>query len=288
MKFDFIRRHADQYPVLVMCRVLGVSRSGYYAWRRRPESRRGREDRQLKVRIRTIFHESRRTYGSPRIHRELRRRGIRCGRKRIARLMREESLRAKSRRKFKATTDSNHRHPVAPNRLQRRFEVPSLDTVWLSDITYISTDEGWLYLAVVMDLASRRIVGWSMKDRITSELTLAALDMAVQQRRPRSGLMHHSDRGSQYACDDYRRALEARGIQMSMSRRGNCYDNAPMESFFSSLKVELIRDRRFATRGEAQAAIFRYIEVRYNRQRLHSSLDYCSPAEYETALEAAA
>lgn len=288
MKFDFIRRHVDQYPVRLMCRVLGVSRSGYYAWLRRPESRRGREDRRLKVRIRTIFHESDKAYGSPRIHRELRRNGIRCGRKRVARLMQEESLRAKSRRKFKATTDSNHSHPVAPNLLSRQFEVSSPDTIWLGDITYIPTDEGWLYLAVLMDLASRRIVGWSMKDRISSELTIAALDMAVQQRQPKADLMHHSDRGSQYACEVYRRALETRGIKMSMSRRGNCYDNAPMESFFSSLKVELIRGRRFATRGEAQAAIFRYIEVFYNRRRLHSSLDYCSPAEYESILGVAA
>lgn len=282
MKFDFIRRHAEQYPVRLMCRVLGVSRSGYYAWLRRPESRRGREDRQLTMRIRTIYHETRQSYGSPRIHRELRRQGIRCARKRVARLMRQEGLRARSRRKFKATTDSKHTHPVAPNGLNRQFDVSELDAVWLADITYIPTDEGWLYLAALMDLASRRIVGWSMSDRITSGLTLQALEMAVQLRQPAAGLVHHSDRGSQYACSDYRDALERHKIKVSMSRRGNCYDNAPMESFFRSLKVECLFGRRFATRADARGAIFRYIEVFYNRRRLHSSLDYLSPVEYES------
>ena len=234
------------------------------------------------------FYESGKAYGSPRVHRVLRRQGTRCGRKRVARVMRKEKLQARSRRKFKATTDSDHGHPVAPNLLKQSFEVSRPDTVWLGDITYIPTDEGWLYLAVLMDLASRRVVGWSMSESITGELTLAALDMALDRRRPGGGLVHHSDRGSQYACEDYRNALEARGIKRSMSRRGNCYDNAPMESFFSSLKVELTHGRRFATRGEAQAAIFRYIEVFYNRQRLHSSLGYRSPAEYETSLGVAA
>lgn len=281
MKFAFIQRHVGQYPVTVMCRVLDVSRSGYYAWRDRPESRRGREDRRLKMRIRTIHHETRQSYGSPRIHQALRKQGIRCGRKRVARLMREDGLRARSRRKFKATTDSKHAYPVARNRLDRQFEVSAVDTVWLADITYVPTDEGWLYLAVVMDLASRRIVGWSMSDRINSDLTLGALEMAVQLRRPGAGVVHHSDRGSQYACTDYREALEKYRFEISMSRRGNCYDNAPMESFFRSLKVEWLFGRRFSTRAEAQGAIFRYIEVFYNRRRLHSSLDYLTPIEYE-------
>lgn len=281
MKFRFIRRHVGQYPVTVMCRVLGVSRSGYYAWRRRPESRRSREDRRLQAKIRTIHRKNHRVYGSPRIHRELRSQGIRCGRKRVARLMREAGLRARQKRRFKATTDSKHSHPVAANLLEQQFEVVKPDTVWLGDITYIWTREGWLYLAAVMDLASRRIVGWAMGNRITSDLTLNALNMAIRQRRPSPGLIHHTDRGSQYACKAYRTALDSHGIVASMSRRGNCYDNAPMESFFHSLKVELIYGRRFRTRGEAQSAIFRYIEVFYNRQRLHSSLGYQSPSRWE-------
>ena len=283
MKFIFIREHAEQFPIRTMCRVLDVSRGGYYGWLKRPESLRSRDDRRLKVEIRTIYEKNKCRYGSPRVHRTLRHRGTVCGKNRVARLMREDGLRARSRRKFKATTDSNHRHPVAPNLLNRQFDVSALDTVWLGDITYIPTGEGWLYLAVLMDLASRRIVGWSMSERIKGELTLQALDSAVQRRRPKPGLLHHSDQGSQYAYGEYQDALEAQGMQVSMSRRGNCWDNAPMESFFRTLKVELIFGHRFETRALARAAIFEYIEVYYNQQRLHSSLGYLSPAEYEVA-----
>lgn len=283
MKFIFIREHAEEFPIRTMCRVLGVSRSGYYDWLKRPESQRSRDDRRLKVRIRTIYQQNRCRYGSPRVHRTLRRRGTVCGRNRVARLMREDGLRARSRRKFKATTDSRHRHPVAPNLLNRQFDVLEPDTVWLGDITYIPTDEGWLYLAVLMDLASRRIVGWSMSERIKGELTLQAFNSAVQRRRPKPGLLHHTDQGSQYACGDYQDALEAQGMRVSMSRRGNCWDNAPMESFFRTLKVELIFGHRFETRSSAREAIFEYLEVYYNQQRMHSSLGYLSPAEYEVA-----
>lgn len=282
MKFIFIREHAEEFPIRTMCRVLDVSRSGYYDWLKRPESQRSRDDRRLKVQIRTIYMKNKCRYGSPRVHRTLRRRVV-CGKNRVARLMREDGLRARSRRKFKATTDSNHRHPVAPNLLNRQFDVSKPDTVWLGDITYIPTSEGWLYLAVLMDLASRRIVGWSMSERIKVGLTLAALDSAVQHRRPKPGLLHHTDQGSQYASGDYQEALDGQGMKVSMSRRGNCWDNAPMESFFRSLKVELIFGRNFDTRASAREAIFEYIEVYYNQQRLHSSLGYLSPAEFEVA-----
>lgn len=282
MKFTFIRNHAEEFPIRRMCRILEVSRSGYYAWLKRPESRRSQEDRRLKVQIRTLFRKNHKRYGSPRIYQALRR-GESIGKNRVARLMREDGLIARSRRKFKATTDSNHRHPVAPNLLNRQFDASAPDAVWLGDITYIPTSEGWLYLAVLMDLASRRIVGWSMSDRIKSELTLQALDSAIRRRRPRRGLIHHTDRGSQYACGDYQQALAAHGIRCSMSRRGNCWDNAPMESFFRSLKVELVFGRRFETRASARQEIFDYIEAYYNQKRLHSSLGYLSPAEFEVA-----
>ena len=282
MKFSFISEHAEEFPIRRMCRVLEVSRSGYYAWLKRPESQRSQEDRRLKVQIRTIFKKNKERYGSPRIYHALRRSDP-IGKNRVARLMHEDGLMARSRRKFKATTDSNHRHPVAPNLLNRQFGVSVPDAVWLGDITYIPTGEGWLYLAVLMDLASRRIVGWSMSDRIKSELTIQALDSAIRQRRPKGGLLHHTDRGSQYACGDYQRVLEDHGIRCSMSRRGNCWDNAPMESFFRSLKVELIFGRRFDTRASARQEIFDYIEAYYNQKRLHSSLGYLSPAEYEVA-----
>ena len=280
MKFTFIREHDKEFPIRRMCRVLKVSRSGYYAWLKRPESRRSQEDRRLKEQIRTLFKKNKERYGSPRIYQALRQHGP-IGKNRVARLMREDGLMARSRRKFKATTDSNHRYPVAPNLLNRQFDVSAPDTVWLGDITYIPTGEGWLYLAALMDLASRRIVGWSMSDRIRSELTVQALDSAIRLRRPKPGLLHHTDRGSQYACGDYQEALEAHGMRCSMSRRGNCWDNAPMESFFRSLKVELIFGRRLDTRASARQLIFDYIEIYYNQQRLHSSLGYISPAQYE-------
>ena len=281
MRFVFIRRHAGEFPVAWMCQVLGVSLSGYYAWMTRPESRRSREDRRLLLEIRTIYRQSRRTYGSPRIYRELRERHYRCGRHRVARLMRRDGLQGSYRRRFRVTTLSKHRWPVAPNRLERRFEVSRPDTVWAGDITYVHTREGWLYLAVVLDLCSRRIVGWAMSSRLTRRLPQAALEMAIGRRRPKAGILHHSDRGSQYASKDYRQALSDAGFAVSMSRRGDCYDNAPVESFFATLKKELLAGEVFYARSQARREIADYIEVFYNSWRRHSALGYLSPAAFE-------
>lgn len=268
-----------------MCRVLAVSTSGYYDWRGRAESRRQKEDRRLVVEIKAIHKESRQTYGSPRIHDELKDRGRRCGRKRVACLMRLHGIRAKQTRRFKATTDSKHTLPVAENVLSRQFTPSAPDVAWAADITYIPTRQGWLYLAVVIDLFSRRVVGWSMHKRLKRRLVLDALKMALRGRSPAPGLIHHSDRGSQYASADYQALLEAQQMVCSMSRRGNCWDNAPVESFFSTLKRELVHHRRYQTRAEARAEIFEYIEVWYNRRRRHSSLGSKSPVEYEELFE---
>ena len=287
MKFQLIRDHREHFPVRLMCRVLNVSPSGFYDWLRRPESPRAVEDRALVEKIQAVHNESRRTYGSPRVHASLKAAGYRIGRKRVARLMRENDIRAKAKRKFRITTDSRHDHPIAPNLLDRQFTVETPDTVWLAAISYIWTHEGWLYLAVVLDLFSRQVVGWAMDEQMPQELTLAALDMALKRRRPLPGLMHHSDRGSQYAAGAYRKRLTEHGIVCSMSRKGNCWDNAPMESFFHTLKTELVHHRDSLTRDEARRDIFEYIEVFYNRQRRHSALGYLSPAQFEvTALAA--
>lgn len=281
MRFAFIRRHTGEFPVDVMCCVLEVSASGYYAWLHRPESRRSREDRRLLLEIRAIHRQSRRRYGSPRIFHELRERGVRCGRHRVARLMRRDGLEGTYSRKFRVTTDSRHRWPVAPNRLERRFEVATPDTVWAGDITYIRTREGWLYLAVVLDLYSRRVVGWAMSSRLTRRLPQAALEMAIGRRRPQGPILHHSDRGSQYASLDYRRALADAGFAVSMSRRGDCYDNAPVESFFATLKKELVAEEVFYSPSQAHREIVDYIEGFYNSWRRHSALGYLSPAAFE-------
>lgn len=272
-----------------MCQVLGVSRSGFYAWARRAESARARADRELVDAIRDIHHKSRRTYGSPRIHAELRRRGKKCGRKRVARLMRENGIRAKTQRRFRVrTTDSNHSLPVAPNLIERDFTADAPDHLWVSDITYIPTGEGWLYLASIVDVFSRRVVGWAMEAHMRTSLVLAALQMALGNRQPGQGLVHHSDRGSQYASKVHREILAAHGIACSMSRAGDCYDNALKESFFHTLKVESVHGEDFATRADARAALFEYLEVFYNRQRLHSALGYMTPEEFEAAYHAAA
>ncbi len=281
MRFAFIRRHACEHPVAWMCQVLGVSLSGYYAWLHRPESQRRRDDRRLLLEIRSIHRQSRRRYGSPRVYRELRGRGIACGRHRVARLMRQDGLEGSFRRRFRVTTDSRHRWPVAANHLARRFSVSRPDRVWAGDITYIRTREGWLYLAVLLDLCSRRIVGWAMSPRLTRRLPQAALEMAVGRRRPQTPIVHHSDRGSQYASADYRRALSEEGFVVSMSRRGDCYDNAPVESFFATLKKELVAGEVFYTREQARREIVDYIESFYNSWRRHSALGYLSPAEFE-------
>jgi transposase InsO family protein len=264
-----------------MCRYLNISRSSYYDWQHRGLSLRRQTEEKLKQRIQAIFQKSRGRYGSPMIHQELHHQGIRCGRKRVERLMREMGLRARKRRQFKITTDSNHRCPVAGNILNRQFAVEAPNTVWASDITYIRTYEGWMYLAVTLDLYSRRVVGWSMMDTMPSTLAVAALKMAIQSRRPAPGLIHHSDRGVQYASQDFQSVLSKHHMICSMSRKGNCWDNAPAESFFSTLKTELIGDRIFLSRFQARREIFEYIEVYYNRQRLHSTIGYMTPEFFE-------
>lgn len=278
-----MRDHRTEFRVWLMCRVLGVSRSGYYAWLVRPESAQSVANRQLLPLIRQAYLKSRRNYGSPRVTDELRDQGLVCNEKRVARLMRLHGIRPKTVKKFKATTDSKHTLPVAPNLLGRNFTVSGPNRVWLADITYIPTAEGWLYLAGVLDLYSRRIVGCAMSARINGELTLSALRQALSRYRPGPGLIHHSDQGKQYAAGDYQKLLRKHQAIASMSRRGDCWDNAPMESFWGTLKQELVHHERFETRDEAKAKIFEYIEVFYNGQRRHSSLGSVSPAVFESA-----
>ncbi len=283
MRYGFVEAHRGRWPVRLMCRVLRVSPGGYYDWRGRPQSPTGQGREALVISIKAIHGEVKARYGSPRVHAELVARGSPCCVNTVARLMRTHGIAAKTRRKFRCTTDSNHGRPVAENLLNRQFEPVAANHAWAADITYIATGEGWLYLAAVEDLHSRKIIGWSMSERIDSRLVVDALEMAVARRRPGEGLVAHSDRGSQYASEHYRRLLAGHGIACSMSRRANCWDNAPMESFFASLKKELTRGEVFATREEARASLFEYIEVFYNRIRRHSSLGYKSPAEYERA-----
>jgi Transposase and inactivated derivatives len=260
---------------------MGVSRSGYYAWRGRPKSARRQEDERLLMSIRNAFEESRGTYGSPRIHRELKERGISCGERRVARLMRENGIRVSPVRRFRATTDSAHALPVAANLLEQDFTAEGANQRWAADITYIWTREGWLYLAVVLDLFSRRVVGWSIRPTLERGLVVGALGAALSLRRPGSGLIHHSDRGSQYASGEFQLALSRAGIVCSMSRKGNCWDNAVVESFFGTLKREAIHGRSFPSREEARTTVFEYIEVWYNRKRRHSALGYLSPEQFE-------
>ncbi len=281
MRFAFIETEKAGFPVALLCRMLAVSRAGFYAWRRRPVAVRTRQDQVLAVAVATIYAEHHGRYGSPRVQMELRDRGQRSGRKRIARLMRVQDLRARPKRRYRTTTDSRHGLPVCPNLLARRFTVAQSNTAWVTDMTYIWTPQGWLYLAVVIDLFSRRVVGWSMSERIDRKLALDALRMALAQRRPQRGLIHHSDRGSQYASGDYQRLLATNGIVGSMSRRGDCWDNAVAESFFASLKLELVYQVQWQTRAEARTAIFEYLELFYNRRRRHSSLGYLNPVEFE-------
>lgn len=284
MKYACIQAHRDEFRVSLMCGALQVSRSGFYDWTRREPRQRTPEEQRLRVEIRSIYRRSGRTYGSPRVHQELRACGMRCSRKRIERLMREDGICAQKKRRFRVTTDSNHSRPIAPNLLKRRFSVGAvegLNRVWIGDITYIPTWEGWLYLAVVLDLASRRVVGWAMKETLDSSLATDALTMALWRRRPGRGLLHHTDRGVQYASGDYQRLLAEHGMICSMSCKGDCYDNAVAESFFATLEWELIQQSDWHTRDEARRAIFDYVETWYNRQRRHSSLGYRSPAEYE-------
>jgi putative transposase len=267
--------------VAQLCRVLGVSRSGFYAWRSRAPSAAEVRRGELAAEITAIHAEVKGRYGSPRIHAELVSRGHECCENTVARLMREAGIAAKTRRKFRQTTDSNHPHPVAENVLDREFDPDEPNTSWCADVTYIPTREGWLYLAVVEDLFSRMVVGWSMDATMTSRLVVDALEMALARRLKGSSLVAHSDRGSQYASEHYQRRLLEERIGCSMSRRGNCWDNAPVESFFASLKKELVHHEDYATRDQGRTSIFEYIEAFYNRVRRHSSLGYVAPAEYE-------
>ena len=281
MRFSFIEQHKTTWPVVVMADLLGVSTAGFYAWRDRPQSERQQRRDALLVEISAIHQEFKGRYGSPRIHAELKADGHGCCVNTVAEVMRQAGIRAKTARKFKHTTDSNHKRPVADNVLDREFDVGGPNQAWVADITYIPTREGWLYLAVVEDLYSRMIVGWSMDGTMTSRLVVDALEMAIQRRLPGEELLAHSDRGSQYASEHYQLLLGRYGIECSMSEVGQCWDNAPAESFFASLKKELVHDEDYQTRAEAIASIFEYIEVFYNRQRRHSTLGYVSPAEYE-------
>lgn len=281
MKYGFIARHAKVYPLQVLCRVLDVSTSGYYDWRGRGPSARAAEDAQLLTDIRRVFAAGRRKYGSPKVWKELRKAGKRHSRKRIARLMAKHGLLARKKRRFVVTTRANPAHTPAPNVLDREFRAEAPNTKWVSDITDIPTDEGKLYLAVTLDLFSRMVVGWSMAARMQAKLTRGAFGMAVQRRQPDLGFLHHSDRGSQYTDGGFRGDLRSRGAVESMSRKGNVWDNAVMESFFAQLEIELLSERRFATRDQARQEVFDYIEVFYNRTRSHSTLGYVSPAEFE-------
>jgi putative transposase len=286
VKFAWIQQHANEFEVHVMSRILQVSKSGYYAWTGRPMSRRLQRRVQLVEQVREAHEKSRRTYGSPRVTVELMESGVSVCENTVARYMREEGLASKVKHRFRVlTTDARHDHPIAPNVLNRSFdEAEAPDQKWCVDMTCIQTGEGWLYLAAVIDLFSRKIVGWSMADHLRSELCLEALSMAIERRRPKPGLLHHGDRGVQYACDAYRAFLERHQIEPSMSRTGNCYDNAVMESFFGTLKTELVYHENYATRAEARLSIFEYIEVFYNRQRRHSAIGYQSPESFEAGL----
>ncbi len=284
MRYACIARHVGEFPVRLMCRVLELAPSGFYAWRKRGKSAHARADERLKLHVRAAHQASKSRYGAPKVHAELRAQGISCGHNRVARLMREEELVAKRVRHFRVTTNSDHSYPLVGNKLKRRFDI-SVNTetnrVWSADITYLPTSEGWLYLAVVIDLASRRIVGWSLDRLLHRELPLRALRMALIHRQPRPGVLHHSDRGSQYASLEYQSLLSEERFIPSMSRAGDCWDNAVVESFFATLKTELVNDAQWQTRREATQAVVEFIEVWYNRQRRHETLGYRTPVEYE-------
>jgi putative transposase len=281
MKFRFISAHRETFKVGRMCKVLNVSRSGFHTWLNRPESRRSLENRALEAKIRVLHSASHGIYGSPKIHQDLVDDGIRCGKNRVARIMRKAGIRSRTKKKFKATTNSRHNFPIAPNLLNQDFNVDAPDRTWVGDITYIHTNEGWLYLAVLLDLFNREVVGWSASSRMTRQLAIDALQMAFDRRDPGKGLLHHSDRGSQYASTDYQNILKEHGIICSMSRKGNCYDNAVAESFFGRLKTEWVNHNRYLNRSEAMRSLFYYIEIFYNRKRRHSSINYVTPQEYE-------
>jgi putative transposase len=285
VKFAFIEEHLHAFPIDAVCRTLGVSRSGYYAWVDRPGSERARRRQGLAVKIQAVHEQNRRVYGSPRVCQALQAQGESVCENTVASIMRELEIRAKTKAKFcPRTTDSNHACPVADNQLDRQFTAALPNQKWAVDITYIPTAEGWLYLAGVIDLCSRKIVGWSMADHMRTGLVSDALKMAIVHREPGEGLLHHSDRGVQYASDDYQHLLRSHEMEVSMSGKGDCWDNACMESFWATLKTELVHHEHYQTRDEARRSIFEYIEVFYNRNRLHSSLGYKSPEAFEAGL----
>jgi putative transposase len=287
MKYWFMDQNRFSHGVKKMCRVIGASRSGYYKWKRQPQSKRQKDNEKILMEIRESHKNSHRVYGSPRITEDLQANGIKCSKNRVAHLMRVNGIVAKTVKKFKATTNSKHNLPVAENRLKQNFVAEKPNTVWVSDITYIWTLEGWLYLAVILDLYSRRVVGWAMSDRLTSDSVIKALYQATGRRRLPSGCIFHSDRGVQYASADFRDVLNSNGFIQSMSRKGNCYDNAVAESFFHTLKIEHVYDYRYETRADARQSIFEYIEMFYNRTRRHSALGYKSPVSFELEAMAA-
>lgn len=281
--YELIHAERASFPIAFSCRVFDVSRSGYYRWLGAEPSERAREDAALTVEIKHIHRKHKGRYGSPRVHRDLRERGRRVGRKRVARLMRQQGLRGHTPRRFRRTTDSRHSHRIAPNLVARDFAASAPNEAWVGDITYVQTRDGWLYLAVLLDLFSRRVVGWAMSDRIDTELVLRALQMAVEQRNPQPGLIHHTDRDSRYASDDYQTALARRGMVASMSRKGDCWDNAVAESLFATLEKELLCEQPLTSRAATRARIADYIDNYYNAHRRHSYLDYATPLAYELA-----
>ena len=285
MKFAFIEEHLKGYPVKVACVVLEVSRAGFYAWRKRPASAREIRREVLSAKIQVAYRANRCVYGSPRIRQALLAEGERVCENTVAKCMRELAIKARIKKKFvPRTTDSTHDYRVPGNLLDRQFACEAPNRKWVADITYIPTDEGWMYLAAVMDLCSRKIVGWSMADHMEAQLVTDALAMAIDRRNPGKGLLHHSDRGVQYACDDYRKVLDQAGMTLSMSGKGDCWDNAAMESLWSTIKTELVHHEHYPTRAAARASLFEYIEVFYNRKRLHSALGYLSPEAFEAGL----
>jgi transposase InsO family protein len=285
MKYQFIEQNKQEFPIVVMCRVLGVSESGFYAWRKRPESPHARKDADLTTQIQALFVHARGLYGSPRIFADLKDLGVRTSRKRVARLMRANGLDARRKPWSPMTTKSNPKHSFAPNLLQQDFTASRPNAKWTGDITYVPTREGWLYLAVMLDVFSRRVIGWAMSSRCDELLVETAFNMAVARRKPRPGLLHHTDRGSQYTSQAYQQLLSQVEITVSMSGKGNCYDNAMTESFFGTVKDECVHRTVFPTREDARRSLFEYLEVFYNRQRRHSSLEYLSPVQFEQRWE---
>ncbi len=281
MKYCFMDQYSSEFRVVKMCRALGVSRSGYYGWKKQPQGKRRKDEERLLMEIKESYRKSKGNYGSPRIADDLRDKGLCCGKNRVARIMKVNGIKAKTTKKFKATTNSKHNLPVAENLLKQDFTTASPNAVWVSDITYVSTLEGWLYLAVIIDLYSRQVVGWAMSNRLTADFVIRALYQAIGRRRPPAGCIFHSDRGVQYACKDFRKVLEHYKFRQSMSKKGDCFDNAVAESFFHTLKVEHVYQHRYATRAEARQSIFEYVEMYYNLQRKHSALGYRSPVSFE-------